>query len=76
MVWGDWIENIDKIIAEGDQVMVHWISQVAQQDEYFSNPPTYHQVTLTGIHIRQMLHTSLMLGWCPGSPSQPSLGFA
>jgi steroid delta-isomerase-like uncharacterized protein len=50
-VWGDWIEVIDVMIAEGDRVMVHWAGHGKQQGEYFGVPATNKQVSLSGIYI-------------------------
>ena len=50
-VFGDWIEKIDIIIAEGDRVMVRWMGRGRQQGEYFGIPSTNREITLSGIYI-------------------------
>lgn len=50
-VWGDWRMTIDEMIAEGDRVMVRWTFHGTHQDEFFGLPPTYNQVTYSGINI-------------------------
>lgn len=62
-VWGDWIETIDKMIAEGDQVWVHWTGHGIQQGEYFGIPPTNRQVTLSGIYIFRVANGKIEEVW-------------
>jgi len=50
-VWGQWIETINMMIAEGDRVMVHWVGQGRQKAEYMGIPPTDRLVTLSGVYI-------------------------
>ncbi len=49
--WGDWLETIDTMLAEGDRVMVHWTGHGTQRGEYFGIPPTNRQVEFSGIYI-------------------------
>jgi hypothetical protein len=50
-VWGDWIEEIDLMMAEDDRVMVHWVGQGQQMGEYMGIPATHRQVSLSGIYV-------------------------
>ncbi|MBM3150922.1 MAG: ester cyclase [Chloroflexi bacterium] len=50
-IFGDWIEGIDMMIAEGDLVMVHCAGQGKQQGEYFGIPATNRPVTLSIVYI-------------------------
>lgn len=50
-IWGEWIERIDQMIAEGDRVMVHWVGRGIQQGEYFGVPATNQPISLSGFYI-------------------------
>jgi hypothetical protein len=50
-VFGEWIERIEMMIAEGDRVMVRWTGWGRQRGEYFGIPPTNREITLSGIYI-------------------------
>src|SRR5512136_680690 len=50
-VFGEWIEQIGTMVAEGDRVMVHWRGKGRQQGEYFGIPATNREITLSGIYI-------------------------
>jgi hypothetical protein len=50
-VWGNWNMTIDEMIAEGDRVMVRWTFHGTHQEELSGLPPTYKQITYSGINI-------------------------
>ena len=49
--WGGWHIAVEEMIAEGDRVMVRWTSHGTHQGESRGLPPTYKQVTNSGINI-------------------------
>lgn len=62
-VWGDWIEKINLMIAEGDLVMVHWVGQGKQMGEYFGIPATHKQVAFSGIYIFRIADGKIAEVW-------------
>ena len=62
-VWGDWIEGIEQMIAEGDQVMVHWVGNGLQQEEYLGIPATNKAVKLSGIYIFRIADGKIAEVW-------------
>lgn len=62
-IWGDWIEVVDMMIAEGDRVMVHWVGHGKQQGEYSGIPVTNKQVTLSGIYIFRIADGKIVEVW-------------
>ena len=62
-IFGDWIEVIDKMIAEGDLVMVHCVGQGKQQGEYLGIPATNRQVRLSIIYIFRIADGKIAEVW-------------
>jgi ketosteroid isomerase-like protein len=62
-VWGTWVEVIERMIAEGDQVMVHWVGHGVQRDEYFGIPATNRPVVLSGIYIFRIADGKIVEVW-------------
>jgi hypothetical protein len=61
--WGDWIEKINLMIAEGDRVMVHWVGQGIQQGEYSGIPATHRPVSFSGIYIFRLESGKIVEVW-------------
>lgn len=62
-IFGDWIEKIDKMIAEGDLVMVHCVGQGKQQGEYLGIPASNRQVKLSIIYIFRIVNGRIAEVW-------------
>ncbi len=55
--------TIEDIIAEGDRVIVRWSSQSTHQGELAGLPPTYRQVTNSGINIFRIANGRIAEVW-------------
>jgi len=62
-VWGNWIEKINLIIAEGDRVMVHWTGHGIQQSEYSGIPATNRPVAFSGVYIFRIEDNKIVEVW-------------
>jgi steroid delta-isomerase-like uncharacterized protein len=62
-VWGDGGITIDEMMAEGDRVMVRWTARGTHQGEYQGLPPTYKQVTYSGINIFRIADGRIAKVW-------------
>lgn len=62
-VWGEWIEVIDQMVAEGDRVMVHWSGHGVQRSEYMGVPATNKAITLSGIYIFRIADGKIAEVW-------------
>jgi hypothetical protein len=62
-IWGNWIEKIDLIIAEGDRVMVHWVGHGIQHDESSGIPATNRTVAFSGVYIFRIEDNKIVEVW-------------
>jgi steroid delta-isomerase-like uncharacterized protein len=62
-VWGDWSMTIDEMIAEDDRVMVRWTFHGTHQGEFSGLPPTYKQVTYSGINVFRIADGKIVEIW-------------
>jgi hypothetical protein len=65
-IWGDWLEVIEMMIAEGDLVMVYCKGQGRQQAEYLGLPASNRQVTLSIVYIFRIAHGRIVEVWNMG----------
>jgi len=49
--WGDWHNNIDEMIADGNRVMVRWTFSGTHQGEFFGLQATGKKISYSGINI-------------------------
>jgi len=61
--WGSWGMTVDEMMAEGDRVMVRWTHRGTQQSEIRGLPPTYKQVTYSGINIFRVAEGKIAEVW-------------
>jgi predicted ester cyclase len=61
--WGGWDMTIDEMIAEGDRVMVRCTQHGTHQGETRGLPPTYKQVTFSGINIFRVADGKIAEVW-------------
>ncbi len=54
---------IEKMIAEGDFVVVHHTARGTHQGNFMNIPPTGKQVTMTGILIDRVAHGKIIEEW-------------
>lgn len=62
-IMGGWNMTIEDMIAEDDRVMVRWSSQGLHQGELAGLPPTYRQVTNSGINIFRVANGRIAEVW-------------
>jgi predicted ester cyclase len=62
-IMGGWNMTIEDVIAEGDRVMVRWSSRGIHQGELAGLPPTYKQVTNSGINIFRVADGKIAEVW-------------
>ena len=55
--------TIQDQIAEGDKVVTRWTAQATHQGNFMSIPPTGKQVTVTAIHIHQIVNGKIAALW-------------
>jgi steroid delta-isomerase-like uncharacterized protein len=55
--------TIEDLIAEGDKVVTRWTLQGTQQGEFMGIPPTWREVSLTGISIMRVENGRIAEVW-------------
>jgi steroid delta-isomerase-like uncharacterized protein len=59
----DYRDTVERIIAEGDQVVVHWTLRGTHQGEFQGVAPTGKQVTTSGISIFRVANDKITDDW-------------
>ncbi len=62
-VWGGWDMTIDEMVAEGDRVVVRWTFHAVHQGEFHGLPPTFKQLTWSGINIFRLADGKIAEVW-------------
>jgi predicted ester cyclase len=62
-IWGGWHVRIVEMIAEGDRVMVWWETCATHQGELHGLPPTYREITWSGINIFRLENGKIAEVW-------------
>jgi steroid delta-isomerase-like uncharacterized protein len=55
--------TVDRVVAEGDQVAVHWTASGTHKGALFGLPPTGKQVTVSGLAIDRFVDGKIKETW-------------
>jgi len=56
-------DTIEDIVAEGDKVVIRWMSRGTHQGEFMGIPPTGRRVTFTGMRLFRIAENKIAESW-------------
>ena len=56
-------DTVEDIVAEGDKVVVRWMSRGTHQGEFMGVAPTGRHVTFTGMRLFRIAENKIAEGW-------------